>query len=68
MSRNNVSIVTGYNADPAEMRAMDTAEERLAWMDRHLVVKHRSGKWSKEAMGKIAQRAGIRYEMEISIK
>lgn len=68
MARSNVSIVKGFNSDPAEMRAMDKAAEKLAWMDRHLLVKHRSGKWSDDAMAAIGTKAGINFEMEVVIR
>ncbi len=68
MARGNVSIVTGYDADPAEMRAMKIAEERLAWMDKHMIVKHRSGMWSQPAMAEIAEKAGIRFELKMVVR
>lgn len=68
MSRHNISIVKGFNADPAEMRAMEIAEERLTWMDKHLIVKHRSGRWGEASMRKIGEMAGICHEMEIVVR
>lgn len=68
MARNNVSIVKGYNADPAEMRAMEVAEERLAWMDKHFIVKSRSGKWRNESMEDVGHKAGIKYEMKVCVR
>lgn len=68
MARSNLSIVQGFDADPAEMRAMEAIEDRMAWMDQHLIVKSRSGKWSEPSMKAIGEKAGIRFEMQISVK
>lgn len=59
MARNNITVITGYTAPKSEMPSMENIDARFAWIEKHIVSTHRSGKWNRNSCIKIAEQIGI---------